>query len=110
MGAVLVLGDPMFSDHYARLGDLAGRQRLPAMRFLRRAVPAGALMSYGLDLPDQRPRIAVYVDKILRGAKPADLPVEQPSRFSLVANLKTARELGITIAQVVLLQADEVIR
>jgi putative tryptophan/tyrosine transport system substrate-binding protein len=109
-GAVLVLGDPMFSDHYPRLADLAVRHRLPSMHFLRGAVPAGALMSYGPDLPGQSPRIAVFVDKILKGARPAELAVERPTKFPLAVNLKTARELGITIPQVVLLQADEVIQ
>lgn len=108
-GAVLVLGDPMFSDHYPRLADLAARHRLPSMHFLRGAVPAGALMSYGPDLPGQTRRIAVFVDKILKGTKPAELAVEQPTKFPLAVNLKTARELGITIPQVVLLRADEVI-
>jgi putative tryptophan/tyrosine transport system substrate-binding protein len=107
--AVLVLGDPMFSDHYPRLADLAARQRLPSMHFLRGAVPAGALMSYGPDLPGQHRRVAVFVDKILKGAKPAELAIEQPTKFTLAVNLKTARELGITLPQVVLLQADEVI-
>lgn len=109
-GAVVVLGDPMFADHYPRLADLAARHRLPSMHFLRGAVPAGALMSYGPDLPGQNRRIAVFVDKILKGTKPSDLPVEQPSKFPLAVNLKTARELGITIPQVVLLRADEVIQ
>jgi putative ABC transport system substrate-binding protein len=108
--AVLVLGDPMFADHNPRLADLAARQRLPTMHLLRGAVPAGALMSYGPDLPDQHRRVAVFVDKILRGAKPAELAVEQPTKFTLAVNLKTARELGITLPQVVLLQADEVIQ
>ncbi len=107
--AVVVLGDPMFSDHNPRLADLAARQRLPSMHFLRGAVPAGALMSYGPDLPGQSHRIAVFVDKILKGSKPAELAVEQPTKFPLAVNLKTARELGITIPQTVLLRADEVI-
>lgn len=108
--AVLVLGDPMFSDHYPRLADLAARQRLPLMHYLRGGVPAGALMSYGPDLTGQNHRVAVFVDKILRGTKPAELAVEQPTKFPLVVNLKTARELGITIPQTVLLRADEVIQ
>ena len=108
-GAVLVLGDPMFSDHYPRLADLAARHRLPSMHFLRGAVPAGALMSYGPDLPDQHRRIADFVDKILKGARPAELPVKQPTRFTLAFNRKTAKALGITIPQTVLLRADEVI-
>jgi putative tryptophan/tyrosine transport system substrate-binding protein len=107
--AVLVLGDPMFSDHYPRLADLAAQHRLPSMHFLRGAVPAGALMSYGPDLPGQSHRIAVFVDKILKGSKPGELAVEQPTRFPLAVNLRTARELGITIPQTVLLRADEVI-
>lgn len=108
--AALVLGDPMFSDHYPRRADLAVRQRLPLMHDLRGGVPAGALMSYGPDLPDQSRRIAVFVDKILKGAKPAELAVEQPTKFPLVVNLETARRLGITIPQALLLRADEVVQ
>ena len=90
--------------------DLAARAKLPALYFLRDQVIAGGLMSYGPDFIELSRRGAVYVDKILKGAKPADLPVEQPTKFLLVINLKTAKALGITIPQSLLLRADEVIR
>jgi len=92
----------------ATLGGAAS-SRLPAMYQAREFVDAGGLMSYGANLPDLFRRTATYVDKILKGAKPADLPVEQPTKFELVINLKTARELGLTITRDFLLVADEVI-
>jgi len=108
--ALLVFGDPMFFVHRGRLANLALKNRLPSMSTQWQWVEAGGLMSYGPSLPDQWRRAATYVDKILKGAKPADLPVEQPTRFELVINLKTAKALGLTIPQSLLLRADEVIQ
>jgi putative tryptophan/tyrosine transport system substrate-binding protein len=109
-GALLVVPDSIFGLHRARLQDLAAKSRLPAMYGLREHTEAGGLMSYAVDLRDSFRRSATYVDKILKGAKPADLPVEQPTKFELVINLKTAKALGLTIPQSVLLRADEVIQ
>jgi putative ABC transport system substrate-binding protein len=109
-GALLVVPDSIFGLHRARLQDLAAKSRLPAMHGLREHTEAGGLMSYAVDLRDSFRRSATYVDKILKGAKPADLPVEQPTKFELVINLKTAKALGLTIPQSVLLRADEVLQ
>jgi ABC-type uncharacterized transport system substrate-binding protein len=109
-GALLVLGDPRFFDHRRRLAELAATSRLPTMHNIRPFVEAGGLMAYGPSTSDLRRRAAVYVDKILKGAKPADLPVEQPTKFELIINLKTAEALGLTMPPTLLFQADEVIR
>jgi putative ABC transport system substrate-binding protein len=109
VGALLVVADSVFNFHRARLTDLAARSRLPTMYGIRENVEAGGLMSYGASVPDLYRRAAGYVDKILKGAKPADLPVEQPTKFELVINLKTAKALGLTIPQSLLLRADQVI-
>ncbi len=101
-------GPPAFADR-GLIVDFATRTRLPSTFFNREAVELGGLMSYGVNAPDVFRRAAVYVDKILKGAKPADLPVEQPTKFELVINLKTAKALGLTIPQSLLLRADEVI-
>ena len=93
----------------ARLVQLVAKRRLPAMYGFREFPEAGGLLSYGANLPDQYRRTATFVDKILKGAKPADLPVEQPTKFELVINAKTAKALGITIAPSVLARADEII-
>jgi putative tryptophan/tyrosine transport system substrate-binding protein len=109
--ALIVLEDSLLLPGLlARTVDLAAKYRLPAMYDRRQAVEAGGLMAYGPPIPENFRRAATYVDKILKGAKPADLPVEQPTRFELVINLKTAQALGLTIPPVLLFQADEVIR
>jgi len=105
-GGLLVAEDSMFFLHRARLADLAVKHRLPSMSTQTQWVEAGGLMSYAASLPDLYRRAATYVDKILKGAKPSDLPVEQPTKFELVVNLKTAKALGLTIPQSVLLRAD----
>jgi len=97
-------------DHRRRIIDLAAKNRVPAIYTLGGWVAAGGLMSYGASWPDLFRRAAVYVDKILRGTIPADLPVEQPTKFELVINLKTAKQLGITIPPEVLYRATKVIK
>ena len=108
-GALLVLGDVMFVTHRARLTELAAKNRLPAMYNQREFVEDGGLMSYGAKFSANFRRAATYVDKILKGAKPADLPIERPSTFELIINVKTARGLGLTIPQSVLARADQII-
>ncbi len=110
MSALLVLGDGMFYVNRTRIADLALRNRLPSMFGSGDLSRAGGLMAYAPRSVDNYRRAATYVDKILKGAKPADLPVEQPTKFELVINLKTAKALGLTIPPSVLLRADEVIR
>jgi ABC-type uncharacterized transport system substrate-binding protein len=99
----------MFGIHRARLAHLAALNRLPTMYTNRPHVEAGGLMCYGPNFSDLWRRAATYVDKILKGAKPADLPVEQPTKFELVINLKTANALGLTVPPSLLARADEVI-
>ncbi len=108
--ALIMVEYPLIFIHRARIVDFAAKSRLPAMYPLREFVDAGGLMSYGAHAADLWRRAATYVDKILRGAKPADLPVEQPTRFELVINLKTAKALGLTIPPSILVRADQVIR
>jgi putative tryptophan/tyrosine transport system substrate-binding protein len=107
-GVVRGIGSMLFNER-ARMGASAIAHRLPVITFIAEEVPHGLLISYGQDFPDFFRRAAGYVDKILKGAKPADLPVEQPTKFKLVLNLKTAKALGLTFPQTLLLSADEVI-
>jgi putative ABC transport system substrate-binding protein len=108
-GALTVLPSNLFQREHRRLVDLAARHRLPAVYPWRELVAAGGLMSYGASLTDSSRRAATYVDKILKGAKPGDLPVEQPTKFELVINLKTAKTLGLTLPPSVLARADQII-
>ena len=108
--AVLALGGPLLADRRKQFADLAAKSRLPAIYWRSDIVEAGGLMSYGVYSPDLDRRAATYVDKILKGAKPGDLPVEQPTKFELVINLKTAKQIGLTIPPNVLARADRVIR
>jgi ABC-type uncharacterized transport system substrate-binding protein len=107
-GFALTLG-PLLFNLRARIGASALAHRLPAICFVGEEVPYGLLMSYGPDFPDFFRRAVAYTGKILKGAKPADLPVEQPTRFKLVLNLKTAKALGLTLPQALIVSADEVI-
>jgi putative ABC transport system substrate-binding protein len=109
-GLTVLAGPGTDSDHRARLVDLAAQSQLPTMYQAREFVEAGGLMSYAASDRGMVRRAAYYVDRILKGAKPADLPVEQPTKFELVINLKTAKALGLTILPTLLFQADEVIR
>ena len=108
--ALLNVGDPLLSNQAQVLVDFAASRRLPALYENREFVDKGGLMSYGPNFPSLHRRAADYVDKILKGAKPADLPIEQPTKFELVVNLRTAKKLGFTIPQLLLLRADEVIQ
>jgi putative ABC transport system substrate-binding protein len=107
--ALLALPDSMFWLHRRRLAELEAKHRLPTMHGLGEFVEAGSLMAYGPDLADLFRRAAIYVDKIFKGAKPGDLPVEQPTKFELIINLKTAKALGLTIPPSLLQRADQVI-
>ena len=107
--ALVTLPSPMLYGEHRRIVELAAKNRFPAMYNAREFVDAGGLMAYGANLPELSRRSATYVAKILKGAKPADLPVEQPTKFELLVNLKTARELGLTISREFPLLADEVI-
>jgi putative tryptophan/tyrosine transport system substrate-binding protein len=109
-GGLLVPGDPMFTSNRKRITDLAVKHRLPAMFTSQEYVEAGGLMAYGENSTDRFRRLATYVDKILKGTKPADLPVEQPTKFEFVINLKTAKQIGLTIPPNVLARADKVIK
>ena len=108
--ALLILVDSMFTIHRTRLAELAAAYRLPTLYGIREFVVAGGLLAYGVNVVDYAEGAAVYVDRILKGAKPADLPVEQPTKFELVINLKTAKALGLTIPPSLLARADDVIQ
>jgi ABC-type uncharacterized transport system substrate-binding protein len=105
-----VLGGTLMRANEKRIVDFALKSRLPSMYFTREFVDAGGLISYGAERADSYRRVAYYVDRILKGAKPADLPVERPTKFELVINLKTAKQIGVTIPQKVLARADKVIK
>ncbi len=107
--SLLVLADTVTVANRQRAIEFAARNRVPAIYEVRAFVDDGGLMSYGIDMADHYRRAAIYVDKILKGAKPADLPIEQPTKFELIVNLKTAKALGLTIPQSLLLRADQVI-
>jgi putative tryptophan/tyrosine transport system substrate-binding protein len=108
-GALIVLPSPMFYLNHRRLVDLSARNKLPTMYVFREAVEAGGLICYGPDIPDLSRLAGRYVGKILKGAKPSDLPVEEPVKFEFAINLKTAKALGLMIPTSLLLSADEVI-
>jgi putative ABC transport system substrate-binding protein len=108
--AVLAMGSGVLSSLRAQVVELAAKSRLPAIYYIREFVEAGGLMSYGVSVTDLDRRAATYVDKILKGAKPADLPVEQPIKFELIINLKAAKQIGLTIPPNVLVRADRVIK
>ncbi|MCU0694874.1 MAG: hypothetical protein MUF54_26165, partial [Polyangiaceae bacterium] len=107
--ALLVIADPLVNENRGRIVGFAATNRLPAIYPYRTFVDAGGLMSYGVDSSDLSRRAATYVDRILKGAKPAELPIEQPAKFELVVNLKTAKSLALAIAPSLLLRADHVI-
>jgi putative ABC transport system substrate-binding protein len=107
---IMTTPDSRFFDERKRIVGLAGKYRLPAIYPQKEFVEDGGLMTYSTSLTDLRRRASAYVDKILKGAKPADLPVEQPTKFELVINLKTAKQIGLTIPQKVLGRADKVIK
>lgn len=109
-GAVLVCGDRLFSTYRRPIFDLANKNRFPAIYSTKEYPEAGGLMSYGANFPDLYRRAATYVDKILKGTKPADLPVEQPTKFEFIVNLKTAKQIGLAIPPNVLVRADKVIK
>jgi len=108
-GGFIVLGGSIFFAERTRIAELAAQSRLPSIYLLRRFAEAGGLMAYGPSIRDSLRRAATYVDRILKGAKPGDLPIEQPTKFELVINLKTAEKLGLTVPPSLLLRADEVI-
>jgi putative ABC transport system substrate-binding protein len=108
-GGLIILPSPLALVHVSTIAELALKQKLPAIHTSRNFPESGGLMSYGVDLDDQMRRAATYVDRILKGAQPGDLPVQQATKFQLVINLKTAKELGLTIPQSVLLRADQII-
>jgi putative tryptophan/tyrosine transport system substrate-binding protein len=109
VAALMVIADPLVSVNRDRIVAFAATNRLPAIYPYRTFVDAGGLMSYGADVADLTRRAATYVDRILKGAKPAELPIEQPTKFELVVNLKTARAIGLTIPQSLMLRADRVL-
>jgi len=109
-GGLIILPTPLALAHASTIAELALKQKLPAIAYSRNFTESGGLMSYGVDLDDQLRRAAMYVDRILKGAQPGDLPVQQPTKFQFVINVKTAKALGLTIPQSLLGRADEVIQ
>jgi putative ABC transport system substrate-binding protein len=109
-GGLLALADPVFGNQLMRLAKLAAAQRLPAIYLRSEFAETGGLLAYGPSFADNYRRAAAYVNKILKGAKPADLPVEPPTKFDLVINLKTAKALGLTLPQELVGRADQVIQ
>jgi putative ABC transport system substrate-binding protein len=109
-GAVVVLPDPMHITNWSKIGDLAAKNRLPAISMFKEFAEAGGLMAYGASPIENARRAPIYVDKILKGAKPAELPVEQPMKFDLLINLKTANQIGVVVPANVLARADKVIK
>ena len=107
---VIILGDPVFISHREKIAELAAKRRVATVSGTREHVDAGAMMAYGPSFADMYRRTAYFVDRILKGAKPAELPVEQPSKFELVINLKTSKQIGLAIPPQVLARADRVIR
>jgi putative ABC transport system substrate-binding protein len=110
LDALIVFNDPVMEVKVKRIAEVAAKSRLPTVHQDRRGAAAGGLISFGANIPDLSRRAADYVDRIIRGAKPGNLPIEQPTKFELVVNLKTAKALGITIPHAVLVRADEVIQ
>jgi putative tryptophan/tyrosine transport system substrate-binding protein len=108
--ALLPLGDPLINSHRKQIVDFAAKNRLPAMYHRMEFVDAGGLMAYGPSYNDLFFRAATYVDKILKGTKPSELPIEQPTKFELIMNLKAAKQIGLTIPPNVLARADRVVR
>ena len=108
-GGLIILPTPMALAHASTLAELALKQKLPAVSYSRNFAESGGPMAYGVDLDDQMRRAATYVDRILKGAQPGDLPVQQPTKFQFLINLKTAKALGLTIPQALLLRADQII-
>ena len=106
----MMVAGSIVGAHQTQIFDLAVKSRLPVMYTARQAVEAGGLMTYGVNIEDLDRRAATYVDKILKGAKPAELPVEQPIKFEFIVNLKTAKQIGLTVPPNVLVRADKVIR
>jgi putative tryptophan/tyrosine transport system substrate-binding protein len=107
--AVMVSSSAFMFAHRKALADLAAEHRIPAMYEVQNFVESGGVMSYGVNVAEMQRRAAGYVDKILKGAKPADLPIEQPTKFDLVINLKTAKALGLTVSPSLLGRADQII-
>ena len=108
--ALITFSEPLTLTHQKQIVDFAAKHRLPMISEIKEFAEAGGLMTYGASLPDLMRRVMYYVDRILKGAKPGDLPIEQPMKFELVINLKTANALGLTLPPVLLFQADHVIR
>jgi ABC-type uncharacterized transport system substrate-binding protein len=106
----MMVAGPVYNPHRTHVVELAAKNRLPAIYRNREDVEAGGLMFYGVNVTDLDRRAATYVDKILKGAKPADLPVEQPTKFEFIINLKAAKQIGLTIPPNVLARADKVIK